>query len=92
MLAGKDKEFTQNIVDHHRGKNIATKGIGGENTEPFDENAHQHGTEKGTDAGDCVEEENFDDEVIFASMKHPEDINDVGYHIRKKKRNAVTDH
>ncbi len=92
MLTGEDKPLAKNVIDHHRGKNIRAKGIGGENTKAFDEKDHQHSTEKGTDAGDGVKEKNFDNKVIFASLKNPENVGDVSHHIGKKKSNAVTDH
>lgn len=90
--AGKDKEFTQGIVDHHCGYHIAAKGIGGEDAEPFDEDDHQQGAKIGTDAGDGVKEQDFDNNMIFAALENPENVGDVGHHIGDDEGDVVADH
>jgi hypothetical protein len=90
--AGKNKEFTQGVVDHHRGQHIAAEGVGGEDAEPFDEGDHQQGAKIGADAGDGVKEQDFDDDMVSAALENPENVGDVGHHVGHDKGDVVADH
>lgn len=87
--AGKNKELTQAVVDHHRSQHIAAESIGGEDAESFDEGDHQQGAEIGTDAGDGVKKQNFNDKMIFAALENPKDVGDVGHHIGDDKGDVI---
>jgi hypothetical protein len=91
-LSREYKKFTYNVIDHDRGKDIGTEGIGGKEAKPFDEDSHQYGAEEDADPGDRIEEQDLDDNMVPAPLENPQHIRYIGNHIGHQKGQAVANH
>jgi hypothetical protein len=92
LSAVKDEKFPDGIIDHHGRDNIGRKGIGGEYAKPFDQQAHNQGTNEHAQARHAVKQKDFDDEPMFARLKDPKHIEDIGHQVGNHKGQDIADH